>query len=123
MEFSLDADSPIKSPVLPCSADFYHSHCQKVKTKDAFFKFTPNLSFFKSLTGGEIQLRKVLQYTMIDGSTGNESVGGSKCTHMSHSQPPSFIPALFLLIDSVVSVLGPGLQHDLITPGPRLSDQ
>ncbi|XP_047217619.1 caspase-2 isoform X6 [Girardinichthys multiradiatus] len=29
MEFSLDADSPINSPVLPCSHDFYFSHCQQ----------------------------------------------------------------------------------------------
>ncbi|XP_029308072.1 caspase-2 isoform X2 [Cottoperca gobio] len=29
MEFSLDADSPISTPVLPCTADFYLSHCQQ----------------------------------------------------------------------------------------------
>ncbi|XP_071326066.1 caspase-2 isoform X4 [Trachinotus anak] len=29
MEFSLDADSPINSPVLPCTPDFYLSHCQQ----------------------------------------------------------------------------------------------
>ncbi|RVE62735.1 hypothetical protein OJAV_G00161040 [Oryzias javanicus] len=29
MEFSLDADSPINTPVLACSADFYRSHCQQ----------------------------------------------------------------------------------------------
>ncbi|XP_028280258.1 caspase-2 isoform X2 [Parambassis ranga] len=29
MEFSLDADSPINAPVLPCTLDFYHSHCQQ----------------------------------------------------------------------------------------------
>ncbi|XP_072250155.1 caspase-2 isoform X4 [Leuresthes tenuis] len=29
MEFSLDADSPINTPVLPCTPDFYHSHCQQ----------------------------------------------------------------------------------------------
>lgn len=29
MEFSLDADSPINSPVLPCAPDFYLSHCQQ----------------------------------------------------------------------------------------------
>lgn len=29
MEFSLDADSPINSPVLPCTSDFYLSHCQQ----------------------------------------------------------------------------------------------
>ncbi|XP_026226343.1 caspase-2 isoform X2 [Anabas testudineus] len=29
MEFSLDADSPITTPVLPCTSDFYHSHCQQ----------------------------------------------------------------------------------------------
>ncbi|XP_061573049.1 caspase-2 isoform X4 [Cololabis saira] len=29
MEFSLDADSPINTPVLPCSPDFYLSHCQQ----------------------------------------------------------------------------------------------
>lgn len=30
MEFSLDADSPINTPVLPCTPEFYHSHCQQV---------------------------------------------------------------------------------------------
>lgn len=29
MEFSLDADSPINTPVLPCTSDFYSSHCQQ----------------------------------------------------------------------------------------------
>ncbi|XP_034553156.1 caspase-2 isoform X2 [Notolabrus celidotus] len=29
MEFSLDADSPINTPVLPCTPDFYLSHCLK----------------------------------------------------------------------------------------------
>uniref|UniRef100_UPI0037E73465 caspase-2 isoform X3 n=1 Tax=Semicossyphus pulcher TaxID=241346 RepID=UPI0037E73465 len=29
MEFSLDADSPITTPVLPCTHDFYLSHCQQ----------------------------------------------------------------------------------------------
>ncbi|XP_049903368.1 caspase-2 isoform X2 [Epinephelus moara] len=29
MEYSLDADSPINSPVLPCTPDFYLSHCQQ----------------------------------------------------------------------------------------------
>ncbi|XP_018538233.1 caspase-2 isoform X2 [Lates calcarifer] len=29
MEFSLDADSPINTPVLPCTPEFYHSHCQQ----------------------------------------------------------------------------------------------
>lgn len=29
MEFSLDADSPISTPVLPCTPDFYLSHCQQ----------------------------------------------------------------------------------------------
>lgn len=29
MEFSLDADSPINTPVLPCTTEFYLSHCQK----------------------------------------------------------------------------------------------
>ncbi|XP_010776831.1 caspase-2-like, partial [Notothenia coriiceps] len=29
MELSLDADSPIKTPVLPCSHDFYLSHFQQ----------------------------------------------------------------------------------------------
>ncbi|KAM7421029.1 hypothetical protein PAMA_015290 [Pampus argenteus] len=29
MEFSLDADSPINTPVLPCTHDFYLSHCQQ----------------------------------------------------------------------------------------------
>ncbi|XP_031708630.1 caspase-2 isoform X1 [Anarrhichthys ocellatus] len=29
MEFSLDADSPINTPVLPCAPDFYLSHCQQ----------------------------------------------------------------------------------------------
>uniref|UniRef100_A0A3B3C298 Caspase 2, apoptosis-related cysteine peptidase n=1 Tax=Oryzias melastigma TaxID=30732 RepID=A0A3B3C298_ORYME len=29
MEFSLDADSPINTPVLACSADFYRSHSQQ----------------------------------------------------------------------------------------------
>ncbi|XP_044064937.1 caspase-2 isoform X8 [Siniperca chuatsi] len=29
MEFSLDADSPINTPVLPCTSDFYLSHCQQ----------------------------------------------------------------------------------------------
>ncbi|CAJ1062480.1 caspase-2 isoform X3 [Xyrichtys novacula] len=29
MEFSLDADSPITTPVQPCTPDFYLSHCQK----------------------------------------------------------------------------------------------
>ncbi|XP_040021721.1 caspase-2 isoform X3 [Gasterosteus aculeatus] len=29
MEFSLDADSPINSPVLPCTPDFYLSHCHQ----------------------------------------------------------------------------------------------
>ncbi|XP_040900181.1 caspase-2 isoform X2 [Toxotes jaculatrix] len=29
MECSLDADSPISTPVLPCSPDFYVSHCQQ----------------------------------------------------------------------------------------------
>ncbi|XP_059194581.1 caspase-2 isoform X2 [Centropristis striata] len=29
MEFSLDADSPINTPVLPCTPDFYLSHCQQ----------------------------------------------------------------------------------------------
>ncbi|XP_074539239.1 caspase-2 isoform X6 [Halichoeres trimaculatus] len=29
MEFSLDADSPLNTPVLPCTPDFYLSHCQK----------------------------------------------------------------------------------------------
>lgn len=31
MEFSLDADSPINTPVLPCTPDFYLSHCHQVK--------------------------------------------------------------------------------------------
>ena len=30
MECSLDADSPINTPVLPCTPDFYHSHSQQV---------------------------------------------------------------------------------------------
>lgn len=29
MEMSLDADSPITTPVLPCTQDFYLSHCQQ----------------------------------------------------------------------------------------------
>ncbi|XP_054903685.1 caspase-2 isoform X2 [Poeciliopsis prolifica] len=29
MEFSLDADSPINTPVLPCTPDFYLSHCKQ----------------------------------------------------------------------------------------------
>uniref|UniRef100_A0A3P9P0A3 Caspase-2 n=1 Tax=Poecilia reticulata TaxID=8081 RepID=A0A3P9P0A3_POERE len=29
MEFSLDADSPISTPVLPCAPDFYLSHCKQ----------------------------------------------------------------------------------------------
>ncbi|XP_068998623.1 caspase-2 isoform X4 [Embiotoca jacksoni] len=29
MEFSLDADSPINTPVLPCIPDFYVSHCKQ----------------------------------------------------------------------------------------------
>ncbi|XP_069551790.1 caspase-2 isoform X1 [Brachyistius frenatus] len=29
MEFSLDADSPINTPVLPCTPDFYVSHCKQ----------------------------------------------------------------------------------------------
>ncbi|XP_067367742.1 caspase-2 isoform X2 [Channa argus] len=29
MEFSLDADSPINTPVLPCTPEFYLSHCQQ----------------------------------------------------------------------------------------------
>lgn len=29
MEMSLDADSPITTPVLPCTPDFYLSHCQQ----------------------------------------------------------------------------------------------
>lgn len=29
MEFSLDADSPLTTPVLPCTSDFYLSHCQQ----------------------------------------------------------------------------------------------
>uniref|UniRef100_A0A3P8SBQ4 Caspase 2, apoptosis-related cysteine peptidase n=1 Tax=Amphiprion percula TaxID=161767 RepID=A0A3P8SBQ4_AMPPE len=29
MEFSLDADSPINTPVLPCTPDFYLSRCQQ----------------------------------------------------------------------------------------------
>ncbi|XP_034409725.1 caspase-2 isoform X2 [Cyclopterus lumpus] len=29
MEFSLDTDSPINTPVLPCTSDFYLSHCQQ----------------------------------------------------------------------------------------------
>lgn len=29
LEFSLDTDSPINSPVLPCTPDFYLSHCQQ----------------------------------------------------------------------------------------------
>ncbi|XP_043972869.1 caspase-2 isoform X3 [Gambusia affinis] len=29
MEFSLDADSPINTPVLPCAPDFYLSHCKQ----------------------------------------------------------------------------------------------
>ncbi|KAK2844725.1 hypothetical protein Q5P01_011384 [Channa striata] len=29
MEFSLDTDSPINTPVLPCTPDFYLSHCQQ----------------------------------------------------------------------------------------------
>ncbi|XP_032411812.1 caspase-2 isoform X1 [Xiphophorus hellerii] len=29
MEFSLDADSPINTPVLPCGPDFYLSHCKQ----------------------------------------------------------------------------------------------
>lgn len=29
MEFSLDADSPINTPVLPCTPDFYNAHCQQ----------------------------------------------------------------------------------------------
>ncbi|XP_068179268.1 caspase-2 isoform X2 [Antennarius striatus] len=29
MEYSLDADSPINTPVLPCTPDFYLSHCQQ----------------------------------------------------------------------------------------------
>ncbi|XP_034730118.1 caspase-2 isoform X9 [Etheostoma cragini] len=29
MEFSLDADSPINTPVLPCTPDFYLSHCHQ----------------------------------------------------------------------------------------------
>lgn len=31
MEMCLDADSPITSPVLPCTPDFYLSHCQQVQ--------------------------------------------------------------------------------------------
>ncbi|KAM9723970.1 caspase-2 isoform 1-T1 [Menidia menidia] len=29
LEFSLDADSPINTPVLPCTPDFYRAHCQQ----------------------------------------------------------------------------------------------
>ncbi|KAM3614671.1 uncharacterized protein V6R79_017815 [Siganus canaliculatus] len=35
MEFSLDADSPLTTPVLPCTSDFYHSHYQQSYTMNS----------------------------------------------------------------------------------------
>ncbi|XP_008320960.1 caspase-2 isoform X1 [Cynoglossus semilaevis] len=78
MEFSLDADSPIKSPVLPCSADFYHSHCQKAYSMTSSPRglalVISNVTFDPSVTteldtrkGGEVDnevLRKV--FTELD---------------------------------------------------------
>lgn len=42
MEFSLDADSPINTPVLPCTPDFYLSRCKQVK----YFSSPGQLSIF-----------------------------------------------------------------------------
>lgn len=34
MEFTLDADSPINTPVLPCTQEFYLTHYKQVKHFD-----------------------------------------------------------------------------------------
>ncbi|XP_034030452.1 caspase-2 isoform X2 [Thalassophryne amazonica] len=73
-ECSLDADSPISSPVLPCTHDFYLSHCQKSYTMNSsprgFALVISNVTFDPNATpdleprkGGEVDdevLRKVL---------------------------------------------------------------
>ncbi|XP_056142754.1 caspase-2 isoform X2 [Lampris incognitus] len=73
MEMSLDADSPITTPVLPCTHDFYLSHCQQSYRMGSFPRglalvisnvnfdpcTTPDLGL---RTGGEVDeevLRKV----------------------------------------------------------------
>lgn len=56
VEFSLDADSPINTPVLPCTPDFYLSHCQQVKYFSLLGKlsrFTTNCSVMFYLWGFE----------------------------------------------------------------------
>ncbi|XP_053289337.1 caspase-2 [Pleuronectes platessa] len=74
MEFSLDADSPINTPVLPCTPDFYHSHCQQSyrmsSSPRGFALVISNVTFdpcaaaeLDTRKGGEVDdevLRKVL---------------------------------------------------------------
>ncbi|XP_060936715.1 caspase-2 isoform X3 [Limanda limanda] len=74
MEFSLDADSPISTPVLPCTPDFYLSHCQQSyrmsSSPRGFALVISNVTFdpcaaaeLDTRKGGEVDdevLRKVL---------------------------------------------------------------
>ncbi|KAG7475082.1 caspase-2 isoform X3 [Solea senegalensis] len=78
MEFSLDADSPISTPVFPCTVDFYRSHCQQSYRMNSsprgFALVISNVTFDPSATseldtrkGGEVDdevLRKV--FTELD---------------------------------------------------------
>eukprot|EP00063_Salmo_salar_P063567 XP_014038402.1 PREDICTED: caspase-2-like [Salmo salar] len=78
MEMCLDADSPITSPVLPCTPDFYLSHCQQsysmVSSPRGLALVISNVSFdpcaapdLDSRKGGEVDeevLRKV--FTELD---------------------------------------------------------
>ncbi|KAM4735894.1 caspase-2 isoform 3-T3 [Anableps anableps] len=78
MEFSLDADSPINTPVLPCTPDFYLSHCKQSyrmnSTPRGFALVISNVSFDPCASpgldprkGGEVDdevLRKV--FTELD---------------------------------------------------------
>uniref|UniRef100_A0A4W5JJ07 Caspase 2, apoptosis-related cysteine peptidase n=1 Tax=Hucho hucho TaxID=62062 RepID=A0A4W5JJ07_9TELE len=78
MEMCLDADSPITTPVLPCTPDFYFSHCQQsysmVSSPRGLALVISNVSFdhcaapdLDSRKGGEVDeevLRKV--FTELD---------------------------------------------------------
>ncbi|XP_041843828.1 caspase-2 isoform X7 [Melanotaenia boesemani] len=61
MEFSLDADSPINTPVLPCAPEFYHSHCQQAYRMNSsprgYALVISNVSF-DSCAAPDLDLRK-----------------------------------------------------------------
>nr|XP_019948600.1 PREDICTED: caspase-2 isoform X2 [Paralichthys olivaceus] len=61
MEFSLDADSPINMPVLPCTPDFYLSHCQqsyRMSSSPRGFALVISNVTFDPFTAAELDTRK-----------------------------------------------------------------